>query len=202
MAGFPNVPNVPGVPTLLRSGFPQAAVSLLVADAIGFLSGFFAPRWGIYLNGVRAVPADSVISFDFKNDSRVADYPIERGGFESYDKVQTPYETRLRLASGGSELDRTLMLQSIEIAFASLDLYDIVTPERTYTNANIDRYDYRRTNNSGVGMLIVDVVAIEIRERSAQSFSNTQAPSGASTVSGGTVQTQAVTQAQAGIRIQ
>lgn len=202
MAGFPNIPNVPGVPTLLRSGLAQAAVSLLVADAIGFLSGFFAPRWGIYLNGVRAIEADSVVSFDFKNDWRVADYPIERGGFESYDKVSTPFESRLRFARGGSELDRTLMLQSIEFAANSLALYDIVTPERTYTNANIDRYDYRRTNNSGVGMLIIDVVAIEIRERSAQAFYNTQAPSGAATVSGGTVQTQPVTQAQAGIRIQ
>lgn len=202
MAGFPNVPNVPGVPTLLRSGLAQAAVSLLVADAIGFLSGFFAPRWGIYLNGVRAVPADSVVSFDFKNDSRVADYPIERGGFESYDKVANPFETRLRLASGGSEIERTLMLQAVEIAQASLNLYDIVTPERTYTSANIDRYDYRRTNNSGVGMMIIDVVAVEIRERSAQAFSNTQAPSGASTVSGGTVQTSPVTQAQSGITVQ
>ncbi len=199
---FPNVPNVPGVPTLPRDGLAGAALSLLASDVLGLLYGLLGARWGVYLGGARVIQAESVIEVGYKNDYKVADYPIERGGFESYDKVASPYEIRMRFVSGGTELTRAALLQSCELALASLQVFDVVTPERTYSNANVSHMDYRRLNNDGLGLLIVDLTLVEVRLISAQAFTNTASPVGAGTVNGGTVQAGTPTPTQQEIGVQ
>ena len=87
-------------------------------------------------------------------------------------------------------------LAAIEAAAASLALYNVVTPEKTYLNANIEHYDYRRTSRNGVGLLMVDVGLVEIRQVATTTFTQTAQPSGADQVNSGTVQATTPTPTQ------
>jgi hypothetical protein len=197
MSIFPNVPNVPGVPPLLRNpNLGSAAISLLVNQAIRFLVAPFSAQWGIYRDGLPVVIADSVVSFGYKQDWTIADYPVEEGAFESYDKVETPFGIRVRFASGGSTANRQELINSIEAIAGDLELYDVVTPEQVYTSVNITHYDYHRDAKSGVGLLLLDVWLIEVRVTAQASFANTKSPTAAGTTNGGTVNPTSATPTQ------
>lgn len=183
-----NVPNVPGVPAL--SSYLSSAITLLVVDAVSLLFGSPESLWNVFLNGSPAFDFKSIVGFDYKQDWTIADYPVENGAFFSYDKVQLPFQCRLRITSGGTEQDRQLLIDEIEAAANSLDLYDVVTPEKVYSNCNISHISYDRTAMSGVGMMVIDVAFQEIRSSEASAFSNTQQPGSANQKGVGNVQPQ------------
>lgn len=196
MPNFPNVPNVPGVPPLLRNpNLAATAASLLVNQAIRFLVAPFSAQWGIYQGGSPIVVADSVVSFGYKQAWAIADYPVEEGAFETYDKVETPFNARIRFASGGSTGARQALLDSIDAIAGNLELYDVVTPEAVYTNVNVASYEYHR-DNKNVGLLVVDVMLLEIRVTAVASFANTKSPNAAGAKNGGMVNPTAATPTQ------
>lgn len=199
MAGFPNVPKVPGVPPLIRGPLYTAiAIPLLTRDLVRADAG--GPvLWGIFQNGQPVVFADSAIALDYKQDWDLLTYPIEEGAFQTYNKVQVPFDTRVRLATGGSQADRQDFLDSIAAIAGTLELYDVVTPEVTYQNVNVRHYDYKRTGSQGAGLITVDIWLEQIRQTATAAFTNTRSPAGADAVNNGTVQTQPPTAAQLGI---
>jgi hypothetical protein len=186
---IPGVPNVPPFVNLISS------IALIVADAINFLTGFGTPEWGIFQDGVSVVTADSVVSMGYKQNWAISTYAIEQGGFQTYNKVDTPYSARVRFASGGSQEDRQALLDSIAAIAGTTELYDVVTPEQVYTNANIQSFDYQRTSVNGVGLIQVDVQLIEVRETAVASFVNTKSPTAQAAINDGTVQTGIVADA-------
>ncbi len=162
-------------------------------------------QWGLYKNGSPVIVSSSVLSFGFKAESDIPNYPVELGGFQSYNKVQLPNSGRLRYTRGGSLADRTSFLSQIEAAKQSTDVYDCVTPEATYLDMNVLDYNYDRRNNSGVGILIVDVIIQEVRQTGSVSYITTpnvapvtKARNGASNdpVNDGTLQTEVITNKQ------
>jgi hypothetical protein len=182
----PDIPNVPGVPPLLSYGVSGAV--LLTEDIISALTGIaFGPVWGIFLNGTPAIDYNSVVDFDYKQDWSISDYQVEDGGFQSYDKVQHPFDVRVRVASGGSAVDRQALLDSVDAAANTLNLYDVVTPEATYSSCNITHYDYKRTAVNGVGMIIVDIWFEEVRVTSTATYTSTASPTNAGPVGVGAV---------------
>lgn len=193
-----NVPNVPGVPALIRTGVQQA-LTLLSADGFGLARGLGQVPWGLYRGGTPVVLCDNVVSFDFRREWALADYPIEQGAFETYDKVQLPYDARFRFTAGGNEATRTALLNSIAAIAGDYNFYDVVTPEAVYVNVNISHYDYSRTATNGLGLIIVDVWALEIRQTTASATTSTQEPSSAAAVNDGSVQTQPATVTQSGL---
>lgn len=185
---FPNVPIAPGVPPLPRApGADPFTLILLTADTIIGLAGLFSQTWGIYQDGLPVVTPDTMVSMSYSQDWKIPNYALEQGSFASYNKVSNPYETRVRMATGGSVLDRQAFLQQVEDIAGTTDLYDVVTPEETYLSANITKYEYHRAATEGLGILVIDISLTEIRLSVQASFSNTQQPSGASPVSGGQV---------------
>ncbi|MGJ2408975.1 hypothetical protein ACR8FJ_22715, partial [Salmonella enterica subsp. enterica serovar Paratyphi A] len=138
------------------------AFELLIADALSLIFRGGVSAWGIYRGGAPVVVSDNVVAFNFRKQWAISDYPVERGAFESYDKVEVPYGVQFRFSAGGSEAKRQALLSSIAAIAGDLNLYDIVTPDRVYLNANIERFDYSQTATNGVGLLQVDVTAIEI----------------------------------------
>lgn len=195
---YPLVPNAPGVPTLLRNAATIADVLtggyLGISDALNNLIGADPVQWGVFDDAGNPIAlSDSVISVDYRNGSRISDYPVEQGAFASYNKVANPYDAKVRLACGGTEDSRADFLDALEVATASLNLYTIVTPERTYLNANIESMDYKRESMNGAYMIVVDLYLREIRETATAAFSAAQEPSGADPQSQGQVQTFAVT---------
>lgn len=188
---MPQVPNLPGVPTL--ASYSSFVGTRLIADTIAFITSLFRTEWGAFKNGIAVIRADNVVDLSFKQDWSISNYPIEQGGFESYDKVNSPFEVRIRFSSGGPTIDRQNIIKSVSSVCKSIDLFDIVTPEATYTGVNMMHFDYQRAADRGAGMIVVDTWWMEIRETAQAAFSNTKAPSGSSSVSGGTTPTTAAT---------
>lgn len=157
--------------------------------------GVLPPTWGVFdRNGNAVITADTVISLDFKKDWIVADYPLERGAFTSYDKVENPSETRIGFWSGGSLINRQRLLRSIKAIAGDYNLYDIVTPEETFTSMNITHYDYRRVDGAA-GYISVVVWFQQIRV-TVEAALSTAEPNGAPTVNDGQVQTSPATSQQ------
>jgi hypothetical protein len=192
---FPNVPNVPGVPAIIRSAnFPTPEIAEVGAlGALTDLLGFTAPIWGVFdQDGNKVLNPDSFLSMDFKNSSRVSDYPQEQGAFASYNKVVTPYDVRVRMAIGADQASREAFLAQCDAMLKSIDLFNVVTPEATYLNATLENYDYRRETKNGATMLTVDLWFLEVRFTATAEFSSVQSVSGADAVSDGQVQASAV----------
>ena len=208
---FADVPDALGVPVMLRSPlFPTPEPSPVNGDGSGgdasnlgpFGSGGSTPQpqWGIFdQGGAPVITSDTVVGFDFKRDYRLIDYPVEQGAFASYNKVQMPYEPRFTMAKGGSQADRTSFITAIEGVIGDFNLYNIVTPEFTWTNANFDHWDTQRTYEKGVSLITAEIWLREIRVAPAAAFSQTQTAAGQSPQSVGTVQAQPATPAQAAL---
>lgn len=169
---------------------------LLDADGVAALGALIGPQWGVFLDGFPVIVAESCVAFDYKQTASISNYPVERGAFESYNKVRVPYDARVRFGSGGSAAARQALLSSIAAVINDLNLYDVVTPDAIYQSANLIAYSYRQTHREGVGLLLVDVLLEQVRVTTDADFTQTQSPSGASPVSGGNVQTQTPTAAQ------
>lgn len=186
MASLPTVFGFGGGPTIIQR------------DLAAF--GIIEPLWGIFNDsGESVVVADNVVNFEYKQEWTVADYPMEQGAFESYDKVDTPFSARITFSSGGSFRNRQHLLASIDQVAGDLKKYDVVTPEKTYTSVNIMHYDYRRTAVNGAGLITVAVWLTEIRENATVATTDTAAPSGAATQDGGQVQAKDTTASQQSI---
>lgn len=187
---FPNVPKVPGVPSVPRSAKFPAAARVVLGLTQGLLWRLFQvdTRWGIFDSKGKALgdPAKftdfagslldsaglgstlSTGGVDYSKETRVSDFPIERGSFASYNKVEQPANPNVTLCLTGSEIDRTAFLNAIDAACKSTDLYSVVTPEVTYVNYSVERYSYSRRSSKGATLLIVDISLREIRQVSAQ----------------------------------
>lgn len=168
-----------GVPALLENAadyFENVGVLLSFDTYDGYGAGA-PPQWGLFLNGQPVVIADTVTVFDYKQNWAIADYPVERGGFETYDKVNTPYKIHAQFVSGGNDAKRQALLDSIAAIGDPLTLYDVITPEAVYIGVNVEGYSYRRTSNNGLGLMIVDVNLLEIREEGVTDGKNAKTPS-------------------------
>lgn len=194
---FPNVPNVPGVPALPR--LPGINTDTIVRAAIGIAQGALwsalqiDTRWGIFdqngiplanpsqFSGVTATILNSAglsstlstVSVDYTKETQISDFPVERGYFANYNKVETPGSATVNFAFTGTESERSQFLDAIDSASKSTDLYDVVTPEMTYVQYNIEGYGYQRRAERGATLLIVELHLKEIRQVSAQ-YINTQ----------------------------
>lgn len=202
---YPDVPAFRGVPQLVRSPTAAQIRALAIANAAvaGRLwrSAATQPKWGIFKasNGDQAIVPDNIAAFENRNEARVADFPVQAGAFASYNKVQVPFELVVRLTKS-SDLDgRARFLAAIDTAYKSLDLYNVLTPERTYLDVNITRYEVTRRGGGGAFYLTdVDLFFREIRQVAAQystsaaATRNAQQPSAVPSVSQGIVQPQPV----------
>lgn len=169
---IPDVPRAPGVPTV-PSLSTSVGTAILGATAIvsaiqSLLTNDFV--WGIYdENDELALTPDTISHLDYRKDFRVPDYPIEEGGFATYNKVATPFENRVVLAKSGTLDERSDLLQVLEDMVASLNLYTIVTPEFTYVDVNLIGLSiYRAPRN--VQMLSIELTFTEIRIVEAGQF--------------------------------
>lgn len=182
-----------GIPNLLNQvAAVTNTISLLSSDVAGILGLFSPPQWGIYFEGEPFIIPDSLLDFSFQKESKVSTYPQEKGSFESYNKVQSPYQIKVHLTKGGTDTDRKDFLESIDTTQKSFDLYQIMTPDTTYENVTITHYNHRRTSKNGVSLLTVEIWAEEIMDTATVAFTKAKNETSNDPVNGGTVQPQAV----------
>ena len=120
----------------------------------------------------------------------VSDYPVEQGGFQSYNKVQRPNMVRILMAKSGPEPARAEFMKQVRAAAASTNLYTVITPTDSYDSMTIERYTYRRSSERGKQLLSVEFHLRRINvTTTAPAFSNTANVSGLAAVVGGQIQT-------------
>lgn len=180
-AGLPDIALAPGV----------AAIAPLLTDDPSALAALGSAQWGIFssANGSPVVIADTCLDLGYIKGFQVSDFVIESGGFISYDSVEQQFEARVRVASGGSADVRAALIESVEGILGDLNLYDVVTPDKIYVQANLVREEYRRTvQDAGGSLLQMDLTLQEVRELQSQSGQATQDPASADQQNGGVVQ--------------
>lgn len=135
----------------------------------------FPGQWGIFdpNSGMPLLAADSVYSMEYTRDYRLSDYPQEMGAFESYNKVQLPYQAKVTFSLSKA---RTDFMNSIEAAAQSLALVAVITPDIMYPFANITHYGYRRQKENAE-LVLVDVWCEEVRITGVTTTSQQQPPS-------------------------
>ena len=177
-----SIPGLPGVPPLKTTLQRNLISTGVVALIDSFVTGV-QQRWEIDdSKGKIAIQPDSFLGITYRETSRLLDYPIEKGSFSTYNKVALPYDNIVSMAKGGSQSERIQFLQKLDSMAADLNLYTIVTPNKTYTNANIERYSMEQQVDHGANLVIVHVHFREIR--TTASIRYTQTRSGASIITG------------------
>lgn len=212
---FPNVPNVPGVPQIPRS--PQVptpnVVGLGLLESVLFAVIQSQIRWGVFDSNGNALGNPSLFTgltenilqlvgltstystnaVEYKKETQVSDFPVERGGFATYNKVQRPADPTVTLCLDATPQDCNTFLNAIENATNSTDLYSVVTPEITYVGYTVQSYNYQRRQMRGATLLIVELQLLEVRQVSA-AFSSIinqpKDPSATPQVDSGVVQPQ------------
>lgn len=168
---YPNVPQAPGVPPLQRASQVLNTVSLLVSDVLNILDMFAGPRWGIFdEEGTPLLTGDSVLNVDYKQEARMSDFPVEKGQFATYNKVQQPFDARIGFTVGGTEDDRAEFLARAQKLVQTIQMVSLVTPEVTYESCNVIHCDYRRSSRSGVTLLTVELWLQEVRQVASSAF--------------------------------
>lgn len=124
-----------------------------------------ANGWGIYdLSGNLVFDVDSVLDLKQSAKAKASSFPVEEGTFASYNKVLDPFTTKVRLAVNGP--DRVAAFQAaLDVELDSTNLYNVVTPTKTYLNVTLESYDHEQTSsNGGVSGLVVDLSLVQVRE--------------------------------------
>lgn len=201
MAGprFPNVPDTPGVPPVFRNDTnpitppttPAATQDSPNVQQAG------RPAWAIVKSGgAVALTVDSIAAIEPTRDFRISDYPLEDGGFQSYNKVATPAETRVTVTKGGSDDDRQGFFSALDTLIESTDLVNVVTPDSSFLDRNLVRYGYPRHADRGKTLITVELVFEEVRQTAKSAFTDSKAPEGNDPVNDGPVQPQRPTGVQ------
>lgn len=194
---FPDVPDSPGVPPIPRSPLNPPLPDIVVSGIQGAIWRAFQveQKWGIWTQDGKLLADPSLVpgflgaaiqsvggllpfnaigsatlstgTLDYSKEMKVSDFPVERGGFASYNKVEMPANPLMVLFFSGTETERQAFINTIDAATKSTDLFNIVTPEVVYLSYTLERYSYRRANNQGAYMYIVEIPLREIREVSS-----------------------------------
>lgn len=172
--GLPNVPNVPGVPPLDRLNdkialLEPANIFTSSLQKVPYLRGILqasqAEVWGIFeKSGNQVIIADVFSELSRSAPSKIARFYVEEGTFANYNKVVDPDEVTVVLVKTGTYGQLNVYLEEIETLRKSIDLYDVVTPEKTLTNVNLESFDYSRTKQNGVNLIQFNLHFVEIRE--------------------------------------
>lgn len=209
---FPYVPKLPGVPYLPR--LVGRVIPPAVSTGLGLIGSFFGSlmqsqtKWGIYdqngipiggtssslWSGVASIFGGPILStnhVEYRKETKVSDFPTEGGRFATYNKVELPSQPMVALAMSGSESQRSQFLTAIDTAVKTTDLYSVVTPDATYINHTLERYNYSRRTQRGANMLVVEIFLKEARDVSAKyatakpAINNPKAISAASIIDAG-----------------
>jgi len=125
----------------------------------------FMNDWNLYgTDGIAVFDIDTCIDFKMDAQSKVSMFPVEKGSFTSYNKVQEPYRVKVQLSVGGDPTRIQDMIDTLEKIRKSTDLYHLVTPEATYLSCTLDKYSYERTRTDGKNLLTAHLDLLEVRQ--------------------------------------
>lgn len=129
------------------------------------LLGILPEAWTILdVNGQKAWDFDSFNKSSTKIESRVTQYPVEGGGFVSYNAVTTPLELRCVLIKQGYPFELQYYVEALNDYCNSTNLLNVVTPEHEYPNMKLAKVTFDRSAEDGTDRIIAECSFIEIRQ--------------------------------------
>jgi len=162
---YPDVPNAPGVPNVPRS--PNAQFDGQVTQSFTqTIVQTNASKWAILDDSGRTVlQPDTYTDFQIRSEAIIPNYPVEQGGFSSYNQVDKPYNIKITaVVTGSGDLSRGQFVQSVIDLKESLNLSTIVTPDAVFSDAKLISYGWSQRSNHGLTMLMVELIFQEVRQ--------------------------------------
>lgn len=184
---------------LLNTGAPAYAV--VTAGSSANAGGFMASVSGVLgstKSGSPVLTPDSVLSLEWRGEERISDYPVQNGQFVSYNKVKVPFDLRVVMTcqglnvvqdalkpvtqlinqalsnvglAFGQPMTRDAFLRQLDSMLDSTDLYDVVTPDKVYSNVNLVAYNHAKKSDEGGTLIIAELMFREIRESGNAQYS-------------------------------
>ena len=110
------------------------------------------------------ITPDSVLEMSFQSESEATSEPIEKGGFASFYKTNSPETVSLVFSFSADDARQNNALNKIRERKENYDLISILTPTHLYENMTIVSYSYNRTNTDGMTMLVLQVDFQQIKQ--------------------------------------
>ena len=110
------------------------------------------------------ITPDSVLEMSFQSESEATSEPIEKGGFASFYKTNSPETVSLVFSFSADDARQNNALDKIRERKENYDLISILTPTHLYENMTIISYSYNRTNTDGMTMLVLQVDFQQIKQ--------------------------------------
>lgn len=110
------------------------------------------------------ITPDSVLEMSFQAESEATSEPIEKGGFASFYKTNSPETVSLVFSFSADDARQNNALDKIRERKENYDLISILTPTHLYENMTIISYSYNRTNTDGMTMLVLQVDFQQIKQ--------------------------------------
>ena len=110
------------------------------------------------------IAPDSVLEMSFQAESEATSEPIEKGGFASFYKTNSPETVSLVFSFSADDARQNTALDKIRERKENYDLISILTPTHLYENMTILSYSYNRTNTDGMTMLVLQVDFQQIKQ--------------------------------------
>ena len=189
---YPNVPNAPGVPNVpVNPVQPNGGVIVqptLTVNKESTVTNINSQVWKIVDNkGAIVLDADTYNDFNIRAEAVIPNYPIEEGGFSSYNQVDKPYGLKLTaIVSGNEDISRAQFIDQVVELKESLTLVTIVTPDGIFDDAKLISYSYSNKANQGLTILMVEMIFQEVRQ-TASAVVTAAKPSGQAKVKTGQV---------------
>jgi hypothetical protein len=171
VSGF--VGAITGLPNLTAAISGSVLTFEAVTGTTPIFGGAVDPVYGLFDQGTEVLTgANSCTGFGFQVDEQIPAYPIEQGGFVSYNKVALPFGTKLQYAVYQENLSS--FITELESLRADTNSYTVVTPVYSWNNCNITHWDTRLQDKRSVSMWVIDVWLAEIRQPISSTTSNSQ----------------------------
>jgi hypothetical protein len=158
-----------GIPNLLSGqNFAQNAGLLLLGAGESSIFSLLSlqPTWGIYVSGTQdvAIAVDSVVEMGVSRENPASNYRIESGSFASYNKVQNSRVVPILVSRGGTQAERSELLDWLEQNVNLPTTFDLLMPESALQNFTLVSYKIERRAEKGVTILYAQCHFMEIRE--------------------------------------
>ena len=157
-----------GLPKLLEKS-PRAIGLTLLGNLLNRVMDYLNPQppnWGVFIAGTTepAFAFSSVSELSIGGDANISDYPIENGTFTTYNKVLMPNTYPIRLCRDGSEAQRGAFLAWLQASLTSLELFDVLCPENSYSSVTLKSYRLTRSSTNGAAMIVAECIFQEVRQ--------------------------------------
>ena len=111
---------------------------------------------------------DTFVDFKLHANVKVSDFPVEKGAFATYNKVNHPNTVKVKLAVTDTPARRHAFLITLDTVLKSTQLVNVVTQDATYLNVTLDTYSYERTKVGGWGKVVAELSFLEVRQVTPQ----------------------------------